>query len=202
MEGASGVLHPSNRCHSDMIGQEGLETFSIQFDPVWLRADVPRRLNRSIVWSGGNVAAKASRLIAAWEQKHPHEDQLKVATLDFLSDALSTAPLSVPKWLRTLRAEVRSGRGPRTTKLARALGLHPAYLARCYRHAFGEGLTDTRRRCRVEEAVGHLRTTNQPLAEVAVASGFSDESHMTRNFSQLLGRTPLQIRQERKLLGM
>lgn len=200
MGGPSGVLHPANRCHSDTIGQRGLETFSIQIDPAWLGGDLRRRLDRSFAWAGGKVAAKATRLIAAWRQTRPHDHQLKAITVDFIWEALASAPVEVPTWLKTVSAEIRSGGPAGTTKLAQKLRLHPAYLARRYRHAYGEGLTDMRRRCRVEEAVEHLRTTDQPLAEVAVASGFSDQSHMTRNFSQLLARTPLQVRQEGRLL--
>lgn len=202
MCGPSAVLHPPKRCHSDIIGRAGLETFSIQFDPDWLGVDLWRRLDRSSGWAGGSVAANATRLVGVWRQTHLREHQLKAATVEFISEALATAPIEVPARLKTLRQEIRSSVWPSTTALAHKVGLHPAWLARSYRSAFGEGLTDTRRRCRVERAVELLRTTHHPLAEVAAACGFSDQSHMNRNFSQLLGRTPLQVRQERELLGV
>jgi transcriptional regulator GlxA family with amidase domain len=66
----------------------------------------------------------------------------------------------------------------------------------------GEGLGDMRRRRRVAAAVGRLRYGDEPLCDVAVAAGFCDQSHMNRNFAEVLGRTPLQVRQERRLLGI
>ena len=63
----------------------------------------------------------------------------------------------------------------------------------------GEGVGETRRRRRVETASALLRNTRLPLAEVALAAGFCDQSHMNRCFAAVLGRTPLQVRRERQL---
>ncbi|MEH7872292.1 transposase [Rhizobium laguerreae] len=35
-----------------------------------------------------------------------------------------------------------------------------------------------------------LRTSNAPLAEVAIACGFADQSHFTRVFASVVGATP------------
>ena len=36
--------------------------------------------------------------------------------------------------------------------------------------------------------------TNYPLAEVAAATGFADQSHLTRHFRHMLGTTPREFR--------
>jgi transcriptional regulator GlxA family with amidase domain len=79
--------------------------------------------------------------------------------------------------------------------------LHPAWLARAYRAWRGEGLADTVRRRRVERGALLLRMSDTPLAEVAVACGFCDQSHMNRSFRAVLGRTPLDVRSEASLLA-
>jgi len=84
--------------------------------------------------------------------------------------------------------------------IARRLDLHPAWLARAYRHATGEGLHETVRRRRVEQACILLRRSDRPLAEIALAAGFCDQSHMNRGFRATLGRTPAQVRAEQHRL--
>jgi transcriptional regulator GlxA family with amidase domain len=39
-----------------------------------------------------------------------------------------------------------------------------------------------------------LACTKEPLAEIALATGFSDQSHLARHFRQILGTTPSQYR--------
>jgi AraC family transcriptional regulator len=53
----------------------------------------------------------------------------------------------------------------------------------------------------VERAALLLRGGRAALAEVAVAAGFCDQSHMNRAFRAVLGRTPLEVRREAVLLG-
>lgn len=106
-----------------------------------------------------------------------------------------TAP---PPWLATARA-LAAAQVP-TIAIALRLDLNPAWLAHAYRLAAGEGLHDTARRRRVEQAVALLRTTDEPIAEIAAAAGFCDQSHLNRAVASILGRTPRQVRRERDLL--
>lgn len=200
LAGPSAALHPAGRWHGDEVGPKGLETFSIQFDPSWLGTEVQGRLDRSSAWVGGRAALLARRLAWVWRQPNLQEIQLKAATKQFVCEALATSPPEAPPWLDDIYNDVVALPPPRTTELARKADMHPAWLARCYRRASGESLKDTRRRCRVELAVELLRNTGEVLAEIAAAAGFADQSHMNRNFSELLGRTPLQVREEGQLL--
>jgi AraC-like DNA-binding protein len=49
-------------------------------------------------------------------------------------------------------------------------------------------------RKRVERAKDMLARTNYSLTEVALAAGFSDQSHLARHFRQVVGSTPRQFR--------
>ena len=102
----------------------------------------------------------------------------------------------MPAWLSTARLALEKGVGS-TAEISRQLDLHPAWLARAYRHSAGEGLHETVRRLRVERASRLLRRSEMPLADIAIASGFCDQSHMNRCFRGMLGRTPIQVRSER-----
>ncbi|PCC68145.1 AraC-type DNA-binding protein [Nannocystis exedens] len=101
-----------------------------------------------------------------------------------------------PAWLDAVEARLDTAAPPSTTDLARELGLNPAWLAQAYRAAIGEGIGETVRRKRVELATSLLRGSDAPAAEIAVAAGFCDQSHMIRAFRSLIGRTPSQVRAE------
>jgi AraC-like DNA-binding protein len=49
-------------------------------------------------------------------------------------------------------------------------------------------------RKRVERAEALLGGTHLSLSEIAIASGFSDQSHLTRRLRQILGTTPREVR--------
>jgi AraC family transcriptional regulator len=199
MSGPCAVLHPAGRPHADTVEADGLETLTIEFDPAWLRLHgFARRLDRSRVWSGGPVGMASRQLARALAAAGADETVLGQETARFLNFALGSGPHAVPGWMDGVRDRIVE-EGPGATALAHALDLHPAYLARAYRAAMGEGVGETRRRRRVEAASALLRSTRLPLAEVAVAAGFCDQSHMNRCFTTVLGRTPLRVRRERQL---
>jgi AraC-like DNA-binding protein len=50
---------------------------------------------------------------------------------------------------------------------------------------------------RVERANALLKRTDLSLSEIALASGFFDQSHLTRRFRQILGATPGMVRSQR-----
>ena len=47
---------------------------------------------------------------------------------------------------------------------------------------------------RIEQATRQLRTTNLPLADIAAANGYCDQSAFTRHFSKFTGITPGKFR--------
>ena len=199
MCGPCAVLHPAGRPHADAVHDSGLETLTIEFDPAWLKLHgFSDKLDRSQVWRGGQVGRAVRRLAVVLSSSQADERALGRATARFVEEALAQEPARTPTWLVDARQFVEDG-WISTQDLARRLRLHPAYLTKAYRAATGEGIGETLRRRRVEDASAMLRRSTLPLAEIAVAAGFCDQSHMNRCFSRVLGRTPLHVRQERKL---
>ena len=196
--GPAAVLHPPGSVHADAIGQGGLETFTIEFDPAWVRRyGFDQRLERSRYWTGGGVVAAANILRRVWSAPDKDEQALGEALGLFLNQAIWDAgEETAPSWLGEAAAVLQAEERPTTAALAQQLDLHPAWLARAYRAAVGEGIGDSLRRRRVETASRLLRQTSAGLAEIAVDAGFCDQSHMNRAFRQLLGRTPVQVRAE------
>ncbi|MFL6830430.1 MAG: helix-turn-helix domain-containing protein [Sphingomicrobium sp.] len=193
LTGPSAAFHPPGRAHADVVGSDGLETLTIEFDPAWLRLQgFATPLDRSYVWKGGAVGAASRRLANVLTSPKAGERAIGRATTQFLQVAFAAETPWTPQWL----ARVEERGLTDTASIARQLELHPAYLARAYRSATGEGIAEAARRRRVEAAAGMLRRTAMPLAEVALAAGFCDQGHMNRCFRAVLGRSPLMVRRE------
>jgi AraC family transcriptional regulator len=78
--------------------------------------------------------------------------------------------------------------------LARASGLNEAALLKGFKLTFEDSPYQYVLARRVERACDLIRTTNVSLAEIAYASGFSDQSHMARLVKRATGLTPKELR--------
>lgn len=83
--------------------------------------------------------------------------------------------------------------------LAQQTGFSPYHFARLFRRATGESPHQFVLRQRIEEAQRLLEQARMPLAEVAIATGFAHQSHLTRHFKRQFGVTPSAYRRERSL---
>jgi AraC-like DNA-binding protein len=80
--------------------------------------------------------------------------------------------------------------------MARAAGLSRSHFLRAYKARFGETPMARLRHLRLERAMSLLRTTDASIGEIALATGFADQSHLSRHFKRLYGRPPGAIRSE------
>lgn len=74
--------------------------------------------------------------------------------------------------------------------VAEACHLSRGYFIRAFREATGVTPYQWLLNQRIDRARELIRTSNAPLAEIAVACGFADQSHFTRVFTSLVGTTP------------
>lgn len=200
--GPSAVLHPAGTYHANCIGNHGMETISIEFDPDWVESSrFSLALEQSRSWIGGPVGALARSLASKWHDASLTEANLANETGAFLRFAYAYNEGEHPNWLPEVRRLLDAETSPPTAEIARRLDLNPAWLARSYRSSTGEGLHETVRRLRVDRAIMLLRSTDAAPAVIASAAGFCDQSHMNRVFKVLAGRTPLDVRAERNLLS-
>ena len=81
--------------------------------------------------------------------------------------------------------------GPRSVRdIARELDVHPVHLARRFRRHFDTTPGDYLRRCRLDRARSLLRRSQASLADIASATGFTDQSHFTNAFRKTFGISP------------
>lgn len=74
--------------------------------------------------------------------------------------------------------------------LAREAGVHPVHLSRTFRKHLGKSIGRFIREKRVHHAMLLIEQGRMTLAEIASASGFSDQSHLSRQFKEVFGITP------------
>jgi AraC family transcriptional regulator len=103
-----------------------------------------------------------------------------------------------PVWLRDAEELLRAQGSEcvRLGELAKAVGVHPARLARAFRDRNGISVGESGRRLRIESAAAAVGGTDSPLATIAAEAGFADQSHFTRLFKRYVGTTPARYRLE------
>ena len=98
---------------------------------------------------------------------------------------------SAPGWLARLKEELEHASLAEVDIGARAkqAGAHPAHASRLFRRCYGHSITEHAQAQTVRRAIGPL-ASGASLSDVALAAGFYDQSHMSRVFKRVTGRTP------------
>jgi transcriptional regulator of acetoin/glycerol metabolism/AraC-like DNA-binding protein len=78
--------------------------------------------------------------------------------------------------------------------LAALAGLSTDHFARAFHQSVGAPPHTYLLRRRLEQVEQMLRETHAPLSEIALATGFSDQSHLARHFRRWAGMSPRQVR--------
>ncbi len=78
--------------------------------------------------------------------------------------------------------------------LAVLAGLSTDHFARAFHQSVGVPPHTYLLRRRLEHVEHMLRETHAPLSEIALATGFSDQSHLARHFRRWSGKSPRQVR--------
>lgn len=81
--------------------------------------------------------------------------------------------------------------------LARLARLSLSHFMRAFRASFGCPPHTYLIKRRMQRAQGLMLTTTAPLNQIALECGFSDQSHLSRLFSRLMGETPAAWRRAR-----
>src|ERR1700730_4448824 len=77
----------------------------------------------------------------------------------------------------------------------------PAHFSRKFKLAVGESPHAYVVRRRLERACHLMMTSAEPLSEIALSVGFSDQAHLCRLFRQAFGQSPAHWRRERGIPG-
>lgn len=195
------AFHPAGIVHSDRMG-DATTLFAMELSREWEeRVDVHFDTSDwHLELQRGEAAWLGARLLNAF--LNDHLDVFEVDTI--VSEMIGTALRLVDRdrasraWVRDVEALLQNDYGRRVTlaELSQATGLHPASLARGFRLETGVTIGDYLNRIRVQHACRMIAEKNAPLAEIADACGFADQSHMTRVFKSIAGMAPGGLRRE------
>ena len=185
------VLLKSRRAtHADEFGPDGATIAAIEFtdhDPfdslsrpdLWRRRDDGFAMRHATTVLDGAIAG----------DRHT----AKAAGFDLVaaSDGDSSRADSAPGWLVCLKQELESVSlsGVDVAARAKAAGAHPAHASRLFRRCYGVSVTEHAQAHGVRRAIDAL-AGGAALGDAALAAGFYDQSHMTRVFGRVTGRTP------------
>jgi AraC family transcriptional regulator len=196
------VFYAAGEAHASRAGADGFEQIEVEFDPSWLGRDAALAAATSFRCMGGAAGQAAGLLARMWGDPRIGESRLIGATLALLRRGLAQAPVSRPSWVDHVTSRLRENPTTRLASLADEVRLNPSWLSRAYRHSAGETMRQTATRRRIEIAAGLLRETQLSPAEISLEAGFCDQSHMSRAFRRLLGRTPGQVRADSETGGL
>lgn len=192
------LYHAAGAVHANRFAAGGARCLNVEMDPLALGVDrLLARLGGSSVVQRGTPTPAALRLARELDLR---DDLSPLATETLVSEivselareprlALRSEP---PAWLLRVHERLREefARSLDLARLAEEVGVHRTHLARAFRQHFGCTMGQFVRQRRVELASAELRRSDRPLASVAYAAGFADQSHMTRVFKRFVGTTP------------
>ncbi len=104
-----------------------------------------------------------------------------------------------PRQLRDACAAMLDDPGQGTTidALAARCRMSPRHFARAFQQSTGRPPHQWLIRARIEKAAHMLADDRTQIADIAVACGFTDQSHLTRTFLRIQGQTPADWRRLR-----
>lgn len=190
-------FHPARLPHCDAIGPAGARFLCLEVSAAVLDASEVRIFNFSLL--PADIAVQLLRLHRPLMAGTLSALDCESAVWELCGEISATTPNTErghPAWLRRCLELVEEEFGEALTvqDIARRSGIHPVHLSREFRRRFGESLGAYANKVRVRHACALMAQGTGPLAAVAAATGFTDQSHLCRVFKSLLGCTPSEFR--------
>jgi AraC family transcriptional regulator len=202
--GAGSVhFHAAGDPHTAWLGQGGATCLSIV-----LAGDFPESVTKPPTVRQGCAAWPAAAQLAGRCHRELRATDtasdlaLEALALEMLATLLrrgTSRERGAPGWLLVVRDYLRAHRlePVRLAELSAIAGIHEVHLVRAFRRHFGVTPGAYLRGLRIDQARQALTESDAPIADLALAAGFSSQSHFTRVFRRLTGATPAAYRRDR-----
>ena len=190
------VFNPAGTAHRDHFADGTGSFFAIS-----VSSDRARMLSEGDLPSSAiHVANRRARDVARallqdrWDEPCApmHLEALVVELLDATATVRRREVRNPPPWLMRAREMLHDccADDLALRSVAAQAGVHPIHLTRSFRDFFFCTPGEFLRSCRLERAAALLNGSRMPLSAVALASGFADQSHLTRRFRARFGLPP------------
>lgn len=205
-EPSSVKFQPAGEEHSDVYGSEMVRCFIVELQSEWLARTGASALvgNNPLVHKSSSLARLMMRLRAEF---HSNDDESPLLIEGLILEIIAETSRSrrslpagkPPLWLQQAREFIHEQFSHPLTlaHIAKFVGVHPVYLAASFRRHYRQSIGEYLRHRRVEFACQKIDTSNDSLAEIALAAGFANQSHFTQTFKRMTGMSPGKYRSTR-----
>lgn len=197
------LIKPAGEAHANQYGRTGMHCLLLEVQHQRLASLYPlsQVLNRVDHVRGGSLSLLAMRI---YREFHIMDSASALAIEGLMLELIaglsrrSTLVMGCkpPRWLGRVKDMLHACffDSLSLADTAKAAGVHPVHLAREFRRFYGCTLGEYIRQLRIEAAVRQLSETDLPLVEIALAVGFTHQSHFSRLFKRHTGMTPSEFR--------
>lgn len=196
------VYYPPDVSHAEKHNSNGTH-FLVEIDGKNLERvkDYGAKLNEPISMANNESLWIAARMYREFSTRDAFSalalESLTTELLIFASrQTLKTNERKRPLWLeKTIEILRENSAEPfNLTDLAEFVGVHPTHLARVFRQFEHCTISDYIRKVRIENARQKIISSDESLVEIALNTGFADQTHFTRSFKNVVGLTPKEFR--------
>jgi AraC family transcriptional regulator len=196
------AFHPPGVQHAQRFGAKRTRVLNLEFEPARWK---PWASHEGTLCSTHPLGTPTTRALA-WRihLELLRADELSAQVIDALATELLVEAIRVgrsadegaPRWLGQALDCLRShlAAPPSLLALSRAVDVSPDRLVRGFRRFLQATPAEWVRRERLEQSCRALERGDQTIAEVALAAGYCDQSHLTREMRRRLGQTPASYR--------
>jgi AraC-like DNA-binding protein len=170
------LLHPRYHAHGNRIGHNGARVINLELS--------------------ANEASMTMRVLHVPDAAEAMSVFLRAPQhLDALIAISNAAPIArLHQWQSAFLDELLESDAP-IEHIARHAGVSVEHASRTFRRSHGMSPQSLRRELRCRRALTLLAGSDS-LAEVAINSGFADQSHLTRSVRAMTGLPPARLRRE------
>jgi AraC family transcriptional regulator len=192
------TYRPPGESHATIIGRDGARCLMVE--PMTdsashaVLAVAPRE--GTLESQTSDIVACANRLVSEFDATDRASalaaESHILGLLAQLSRIAHGTDRGAQSWLAKVEAHLRETyvTPPDPATLSDLAGVSREHLSRAFRRQYGCTIGEFIRRLRLARAEYVLRSTDQPIVEVALGAGFCDQSHLTREFRRRNDMTP------------
>lgn len=197
------IFRPAGEEHSEHFDSGEARCLNIEIEHDWLqRASVESSLvNGSSDYRSSLLTSLSSKLYKELQELDGASAlSIEGLTFEIIAEAsrrsTEQSKYQIPGWLERAREFIHSHftESLTLTQIAEVAGVHPIHLAREFRKHFHSSTGEYVTQLRIELACRELAELDTPLAHVASATGFYDQSHFSKTFKRFTGMTPTRYR--------
>jgi len=189
--------HPPETFHKDEVGEKGGRFFVVEIQTNILENLSQIGNSPTMFYDKSPALTKlATRLYNEFRNWQVCSELLAMSlTLEMLAYSMRksiTVDKTPPVWLSRVVDKLNDQFAENITaeELALEADVHPVHLAAVFRKFHHQTIGEYVQNLRIQSASRLLIDKDLPISEIALLTGFSDQSHLTRTFKRVTGTTP------------